>query len=280
VESGQVGEIAVKSPYFSGYWRQPELTRASFIAVSPDRTIYRTGDLGYMRPGNCLVHLGRNDRQAKIRGHRVELGQVERLLLEHPAVSEAAVVVRGEPPGESRLVAYVVERAKASLASATLRSFLEARLPQYMVPAIIMQLDSLPTTPGGKLDRGNLPEPTLENLAIDSQYGEPRNVVETKLAKIWSEMLEIPRVGIHDRFLDLGGHSLLAGMIIARIAASLQFEIGFRDFFEHPTIALLAEFLIPNLPREFGDERTGNQLADVESTSSNGAPEAIKKDRE
>ena len=276
---GQVGEIAVKSPYFSGYWRQSDLTRASFAAdpASSNKTIYRTGDIGYMLPGSCLVHLGRKDLQAKVRGHRVEVGQVERVLLEHPAVREAAVVARGDPSGETGLVAYIVGTEEATLTTSTLRSFLETRLPVYMVPGIFMQLNALPMTPAGKLDRRSLPEPIVGNLAIDSQYAEPRNAIEKKLAKIWSEVLQIPRVGIYDRFLDLGGHSLLVGNIISRISETCQFEISFRDFFEHPTVALLAELVSRNLPKNIGDEELASLLVEIESVSEEEALEAVKK---
>jgi acyl-coenzyme A synthetase/AMP-(fatty) acid ligase len=249
---GQVGEIAVKSPYFCGYWRQPELTRARFApdAAAPDKTIYRSGDMGYILPDGSLVHLGRNDLQVKVRGHRVDLGRVERALLEHPEVSEAAVVTRGEPPDDTRLAAYVVGKTGAGPESGALRGFLEARLPAYMVPGTFTRLDALPTTPAGKLDRRGFPEPTVETVAADDRYVAPRNALERKIALVWSEILELPRVGIHDGFLELGGHSLLAGKIVWRLSEVCGFEIGFREFFEHPTVAQLAEFLSRSGPAE------------------------------
>lgn len=276
---GQVGEITVRSPYFSGYWHQPELTRARFAAdaASPNKTIYRSGDIGYMLPDGCLVHLGRNDLQVKVRGHRVELGRVERILIEHPEVRETAVVTHGEPPDDTRLVAYVVGRDGASLTSSTLRSFLETRLPAYMVPGIFIQLNALPMTPAGKLDRRSLPEPSVEKVAIEDRYVEPRNALERKLAMVWSEILDVPRVGIHDRFLDLGGHSLLAGKIISRISEVCEFEISFREFFEHPTVARLAELPSRNVPQDIGDEELASMLAEIESLSDEEALEAVKK---
>jgi acyl-coenzyme A synthetase/AMP-(fatty) acid ligase len=267
VGSGQVGEIAVRSPYFSGYWRQPELTRARFAAdaASPNKTIYRSGDIGYMLPDGCLVHLGRNDLQVKVRGHRVELGRVERALLEHPEVREAAVVTCGEPPNDTRLAAYIVGKDGASLTSGALRSFLETRLPAYMVPGIFTRLNALPMTPTGKLDRRSLPEPSVEKIAADDRYVEPRNALERKISMVWSEILGVPRVGIQDRFLDLGGHSLLAGKIISRMSEVCEFEISFREFFEHPTVAQLAELLSRNMPQDIGAEELAGMLAEIES---------------
>lgn len=252
VEQGQVGQIAVVSPYFSGYWRQPELTSASFSAdtASPDRTIYHTGDSGYRLPDGGLVHLGRSDSQVKVRGHRVELGQVERVLLEHPRVREAAVVTQDEPPDDVRLIAYFIGSDRDRLTSGTLRSYLQRRLPAYMIPGIFIQLNELPNTPSGKLDRENLPHPSDINLALEDRYVEPRTELEHRLAAMWSEVLDVPRVGIHDSFLDLGGHSLLAGKLIVRISEIGEVAISFRDFFEHPTVARLAALLSRKVPRD------------------------------
>jgi hypothetical protein len=212
-----------------------------------------------------------------VRGHRVELGRVERVLSEHPEVREAAVVVRGEPPDDIRLVAYVVGREGASLTSSGLRRFLLSRLPAHMVPGIFIQLSALPMTPAGKLDRRGLPKPSVEKLPIENRYVEPRNDLERKLAMAWSEILEVPRVGIHDRFLDLGGHSLLAGQIIARMSEVCKYEISHREFFDHPTVAELAELLSRNVRQDIGDKELAGMLADVESASDEEALEAVKK---
>jgi amino acid adenylation domain-containing protein len=276
---GRVGEIAVRSPYLSGYWRQRELASARFAgdAASPGKIIYRSGDLGYRSPGGCLVHLGRNDLQVKVRGHRVELGRVERLLTEHPGVREAAVVVRGEPPDDTRLVAYIVAKDGIGLTSSALRGFLETRLPTYMVPEIFIRLSALPTTPAGKLDRRSLPEPAVERLAVEEQYVAPRNALENKLALLWSEILDVPRVGVHDKFLDLGGHSLLAVKIISRMAEFCQREISAREFFDHPTVAQLAELLGQTRPREITSKELAGILVEIESISDKEALDAASK---
>jgi amino acid adenylation domain-containing protein len=279
VEFGQIGEIAVRSPYFSGYWRQHEATRTGFFpdVSSPGKTIYRSGDMGYVLPDGCLVHLGRNDLQVKVRGYRVELGRIEEVLLEHPDVREAVVVASGAPPDDIRLVAYVVARDRARMTSSTLRRFLESRLPVHMVPGIFVQLSVLPLTPAGKLDRRSLPEPWLENRAVEDRYVAPTNALQKSLAAVWVEVLAVPRVGIYDNFLDLGGHSLLANRIIARITEICDCQITPREFFEHPTVAQLADLLSKKACPGINDEELAAILADIESTPETEAPEAGKK---
>jgi hypothetical protein len=205
--------------------------------------MYCTGDVGYTLPDGCLVHLGRNDLQVKVRGHRVELSRIEQALLEHPDVHQVAVVAHGDTSGDTCLVAYLVERDGAKLAGGTLRTFLETRLPAYMIPATFTRLDALPLTPSGKLDRLGLPEPAHGKLAENTDCAMPRNALEEEVLGVWRDVLQVAALGIHDRFLDVGGHSLLAGKIIARIADVCECEISYREFFEHPTIAELAELL-------------------------------------
>ena len=244
-EFDEVGQIEVLSPYFSGYWRQPEMTKAQFATdtASPARTRYRTGDSGYIMPDGRLVQIGRNDTQVKVRGHRIDLGQIERALVKCPTIAEAAVLTHSDQPGDTALVAYVVVRDGAPLAPDTIRSSLATRLPPYMIPDSFIQMHTLPTTPAGKIDRRSLPSPSPANVIAKHIDSEPRNDLERELANLWSDVLAVSRVGIHDNFLDLGGHSLLAGKLIARISQVFIIEINFRDFFEHPTVAGLAEFL-------------------------------------
>lgn len=246
VGTNDVGEIAVKSRYLSpGYWRQPDLTRAAFLPdpAQTDKKIYRTGDMGYVRPDGCLVYVGRKDFQAKIRGHRVEVGEIERALLEHPAVREAVVVALEDTPEDKRLAAYIVAREEVSPTNSVLRNFLEARLPTYMVPTAFVRLKAFPLTPSGKVDRRALPEPNKATSELDTPFAEPRTAIEKRLTQIWSDVLGIARVGIHDDFLDLGGHSLLASTIISRVSDAFEVELSFRDFFECPTVARLAEII-------------------------------------
>lgn len=263
----QVGEIAIKSPYLSpGYWRQPDLTRKCFLPdpAAPDKRIYRTGDMGYMLPDGCLVHLGRKDFQVKIRGHRIELEQIEKALLEHPAIRGAAVAVHDQRSEEKRLVAYIVVREEHTVPSNQLRGFLAARLPLYMVPAAFVQLDALPLTPSGKLDRPSLPDPNNAALAFATLSAEPCSPTERRLADIWANVLGVDRVGIHDSFFDLGGHSLLANRIISRVVDTFGVEISLREFFDHPTVEHTAQVVDRNVTRGIRAAEI-SILADVET---------------
>jgi amino acid adenylation domain-containing protein len=244
IDVNQIGEIAVKSPYLAlGYWRQPELTRAKFL---PDPNggstrIYLTGDLGCRLPDGCLIYMGRKDFQAKIRGHRVEIPEVETALLDIPAIKQAVVVPWGDAGGAKRLVAYVVFQPGQARTVGQLRGFLKAKLPDYMLPTSIMTLDTLPLTMSGKVDRRALPIPGRARPGLDIPVTAPRNPVESAVARIWSGALNMDEVGIHDNFFDLGGDSLLASGIIANVRKKFQVIFPLGDFFEAPTVAGVAE---------------------------------------
>jgi amino acid adenylation domain-containing protein len=222
VGPGQVGEIAVKSRYLAqGYWRQPELTRAAFQPAPEGGgvRIYRTGDLGLLRPDGCLEHLGRKDDQVKVRGHRVEIAEVEAALLDLAAVKQAAVVAREDPAGGRRLTAYLVPASRPAPAVSALRKALRDRLPDYMVPSAFVFLDGLPTTATGKVDRRALPAPEAAHPAVGAAYAAPQDPVQTMLTEVWEDCLDVRPVGIHDNFLDLGGDSLLAVDMLSRVEA-------------------------------------------------------------
>src|SRR5215211_7926366 len=239
-----VGEIAIKSRYISpGYWRKPDLTRATFISDPQDEggRIYRTGDLGYMQPDGCLVVTGRNDFRVKIRGFRIEVAEIELALRSLPKVKEAAGVAHEDQRGEKQLVAYVVPEPKQAPAISELRDFLKGRLPDYMVPSAFVLLETLPLTPNGKLDRLALPAPSLARPELDMKFVPPRTPVEDQLVEIWKKVLGLERVGIHDDFFELGGHSLLATRVVSRVRGALRVELPLRYLFETPTIAGLAE---------------------------------------
>ena len=250
VASGQVGEIAVRTRFLpAGYWGRPDLTAEAFV---PDRgghgeRVYRTGDVGYRLPDGDLVHLGRKDAQAKIRGHRVELGEIERVLLEHPAVGEAVVVLQAQPTG-SRLVAYMAPREETAPAIGALRKFVEARLPGYMVPALFVTLPALPRTPGGKLDRRALPEPE-DDARGGAHPKAPRDPVEETLSRIWSEVLGVARIDVDENFFDLGGHSLHAGQIVTRVMDVYGVLVPLRDLFDGPTVAAMSESVRSEMAR-------------------------------
>ena len=206
------------------------------------RRMYKTGDLGRWLGDGNIECLGRSDFQVKIRGFRVELGEIESRLVEYPEVREAVVAVREDTPGDKRLVAYYTETAALNQIGAgaeELRAFLQASLPEYMVPAAYVRLESLPLTANGKLDRKALPAPDREAYAM-SGYEGPVGETETTVAGIWAELLQLEQVGRRDNFFQLGGHSLLATQVIARLRNVLQVEIPLQALFENRTLASLA----------------------------------------
>ncbi|WP_425274710.1 non-ribosomal peptide synthetase [Pseudomonas allii] len=217
-----------------GYLGLEQMTAERFIDspfVAGDR-LYRTGDLVRYLPDGNLEFLGRNDFQVKLRGVRLELGEIESRLLMHPALREVAVLIRDE-----RLVAYFTARAEAPSPDA-LRAHVLEQLPEYMVPAAFVQLDELPLNPAGKLDRKALPEPGL-GAVVSRAYSAPVGAVESVMAGIWAEVLKLERVGRHDHFFELGGHSLLAVNLVARMRKA-GVEVDARALFSHPTVAQLA----------------------------------------
>ncbi|PPB81010.1 non-ribosomal peptide synthetase [Mycetohabitans endofungorum] len=223
-----------------GYLNEPDLTAERFL-LDPfsDREgarMYKTGDLARYRSDGNLEFLGRNDHQVKIRGLRIELGEIKTCLVRHPQVQEAVVLALGEGI-DKRLVAYVVAEPDDALAS-ELRAHVAARLPEYMVPSAFVRLDVLPLTPNGKLDRRALPEPDADALAQHA-YEAPQGELETTLAAIWAELLGVERVGRHDSFFVLGGHSLLAVRLMNRVSA-LGADVPLAALFASPTLAAFA----------------------------------------
>jgi len=252
---GELGEIAIRSPHLAaGYLGDPELTRERFLANpfgagAPEDRLYRTGDLGRYRPDGEVEFVARADNQVKIRGFRIELGEIEATLARHPAVREAVVVARVDRTGRSgdkRLAAYVVPRgapAPPLPGFAELQDFLRQRLPEYMVPPAWMELARLPVTPNGKLDRKALPEPELARPDRGQEYVAPRGEVEQAVAEIWREVLQVERVGSHDKFFHLGGHSLLLVRVHARLRERFGQELSMMDLFKYPDVSSLAQYL-------------------------------------
>jgi aryl carrier-like protein len=193
-----------------------------------------------MRDGN-LEFLGRADQQVKVRGFRIEMGEIEAALARQPEVGEAVVIVREDRPGDRRLVAYVVPAAGGSIDFDDLRQRLRQTLPEFMVPAALVTLDALPLTPNRKVDRKALPPP--EQQAESQSAVPPRTELEQIIARIWLEVLELESVGVHDNFFDRGGHSILAKLVQSRLHAVLGHEIDLVHLFQFPTIASLAHFL-------------------------------------
>ncbi|HEY9907621.1 MAG TPA: non-ribosomal peptide synthetase, partial [Thermosynechococcaceae cyanobacterium] len=241
-----------------GYLNRSELTADRFISAELERfsdskletrlKLYKTGDRALYRPDGNLEFLGRTDYQIKIRGFRVELGEIETTLTQHPLVEAAVVIVR-EIEGDRQLVAYVVLTAAvptaavptATLTERDLRSFLKPKLPAYMLPAAIVVLDALPLTPNGKIDQQALPPPNLVAVREAIPPVLPTTSLEKSLVELWTQLLGRKQIGIHDNFFELGGHSLLATQFVSRIRDRFQVELPLRALFETPTIAELAQ---------------------------------------
>jgi amino acid adenylation domain-containing protein len=245
VPVGAPGELHIGGIQLArGYWRRPELTAERFVpdpcGEEPGSRLYKTGDLARHRPDGAVEFLGRLDHQVKVRGIRVELGEIEAVLAEHPEVAEAVVAARGTG-GDTRLVAWVVPAADAAPDRHRLRTDLKARLPEPMVPTAWVFLPSLPLTPSGKVDRRALPEPEAETRGTDAPFVAPRTPVEDVVAGIWGDVLGVEAVGTWDDFFALGGHSLLASRVASRLGAAFGVEIPLRRLFEAPTLAALTE---------------------------------------
>ena len=244
----------------TGYLNRPQLTAERFLSNPFDPTgasrLYRSGDrVRYLADGN-LECLGRIDHQIKLRGYRVEPGEIESVIKEHPSVADAAVLLREDTPGDQRLVAYLVPTPNAVLDVESLRERVRRFMPEHMCPAAWVTLASLPLTPNGKLDRRALPTPTGAAPSA-REICPPRNETEGRLIQIWREVLQVEQVGVHDNFFDLGGHSLLLVRLHDRIQEGLGVQFPLIELFRHPTIARLADLAA-------GADPTAPALADAE----------------
>ncbi|RPH65347.1 MAG: amino acid adenylation domain-containing protein, partial [Burkholderiales bacterium] len=240
VPIGVVGELCIAGVGLGrGYLNRAELTTERFVASPfvPGERLYRTGDLARRRPDGILAFVGRTDHQVKIRGQRVELGEIEAALDTFDGVRKSAAIVREDRPGDRRLVAYVEGEG---IDAAALRATLRSRLPDYMVPAAIVTLASLPHLASGKIDRHALPEPATDPAEAARARVAARTPTEETLVAIWTEVLGRERVGIHHDFFELGGHSLMATQAMARTRRALGLDLPLRMLFEAPTVAELA----------------------------------------
>jgi amino acid adenylation domain-containing protein len=244
---GESGELYIGGAGLArGYLNRPDLTKEKFIlnpfSKEPGAQLYKTGDLArYLDDGN-IEYIGRLDSQIKIRGFRVELGEIEAVLSQHPSVEQSVVTVREDVPGDKRLVAYVVLDSEQTAIIDRLRHFLKQRLPDYMVPSAFVMLEALPMTPNGKVDRRSLPEPPQTRQEAEAIVA-PRDEAELQLANIWEKVLGIQPIGIRDNFFDLGGNSLLALRLVPQVEKAFKKNLPLATFFQNPTIEQLAKIL-------------------------------------
>ncbi|MGI8826249.1 MAG: non-ribosomal peptide synthetase [Chloroflexota bacterium] len=255
---GATGEIYVGGAGVArGYFNLPDLTADRFVPdpFRPGERLYRSGDIGRVMSTGQIEYKGRIDDQVKVRGFRVELGEIEAILMQHPGLSTSAVVVRNDGRKET-LVAYVVARGSQVPAVTTLRSFLAQKLPDYMIPGAYVFLPALPLSENGKVDRASLPAVDRERPALATNFIPARTRAERAISDIWSDMLDVERVGVHDSFFDLGGDSLLATQVVSRLASVLGVRLPMRVVFEQPSVAGLAAALEEYAGRGRNDEGT------------------------
>ncbi|MBW4619918.1 MAG: amino acid adenylation domain-containing protein [Cyanosarcina radialis HA8281-LM2] len=298
VPVGVRGELYISGEGLArGYLNQPHLTSQKFISNPFSRDsnsrLYQTGDLARYLPNGEIEYLGRLDHQVKIRGFRIELGEIETVLSQHPQIRSAVAIAQLDDANRQRLVAYVVPQLagdkgdkgdmKATLSSlpsspsspssAQLRSYLKQRLPEYMVPSTFVMLDSLPLTANGKIDRRALHLSDWSRLNLETAFVEARNPLEASLVEIWTEVLEIDRVGIYDNFFELGGHSLLSVQIVSRIRDTFGIELSLRSLFEANTIADLAAIIAQKQIELADNKLLAEMLTELERLS----PEEVQK---
>jgi amino acid adenylation domain-containing protein len=243
---GVTGEIHIGGAGVArGYLNRPELTAERFLpdpfVREPNARMYKTGDLGRWLAHGVVDFLGRNDFQVKVRGFRVELGEIEARLAEHPAVREAVVLAREDAPGDKRLVAYYT--GEPSIGAEVLRTHVLATLPEYMAPAAYVNVERLPLTPAGKLDRKALPLPDSRSSETDQSYIAPRTPTEQALADIWCDLFGVKEVGVRDNFFESGGHSLMAVRLFDMVSRTLGFGLGISDLFLNPTVEQMAKVI-------------------------------------
>jgi acyl carrier protein len=253
VPIGVAGELYVGGVGVGrGYIHDPERTALAFVpdpfSADPHARLYKTGDKARYLPDGNIEYLGRLDYQVKLRGFRIELGEIEAVLEEHPAVRQAVVMDRTDQNNSKYLVAYLTADDPTTAVDVTgldiagVRAFVKQRLPEYMVPALFMALETLPLTPNGKLDRKALPIPDGEIWGATVAYAAPENALQATLVTIWADVLKLAptTIGIQHSFFELGGHSLLAGQIIAHVRTAFAVELPIRELMENPTIAGMA----------------------------------------
>ena len=267
---GTVGEIYIRTPYRAlGYYRQEEMTKAVFVqnpfSTDPDDIVYRTGDLGRILEDGNYEYLGRRDQQVKVRGVRVELGEVENVLREHGGVRDVAVVDREDGSGNNYLCAYVV--VAEGVESGELREYAQGMLPAYMVPGSYIEMEKLPRTLSGKIDRRALP--TLDEARRDSnfEYILPQTAVEEVMSGIWRGVLGLGRISTRDNFFELGGHSLLATQVMSRVREAFQIELPLTSLFDAPTVEQLSLIVAMNEAKPGQAEKIAQVLKKIDSMS-------------
>jgi len=231
--------------------------------------MYRSGDLARYLDNGAIEFLGRVDNQVKLRGQRIELGEIEAALDQHDVILQTAVILHKDFRGEQRLVAFVTTESGADFTTREMREFLKGRLPDYMIPSLLIRLDSMPLTSSGKISRKGLP--AIEQGLFESERGfaAPRNPVEQVMAGLFAEILGLDQVGVHDDFFEIGGHSILAARLVSQIKDIFQFELSLRTFFEERTAARLAAVLVADAAMGTTVQRIAELLINISNFTDN-----------
>ncbi|HLM54814.1 MAG TPA: amino acid adenylation domain-containing protein [Pyrinomonadaceae bacterium] len=280
VPLGVPGEIYVGGAGLArGYLGRPSLTAERFIphpfSHRAGERLYKSGDLARLRPNGEMEYLGRNDQQVKVRGFRIEPGEIEAALATHPEIREAAVVALQEGTGDKRLVAYTSPAGETAPEADALRRYLKGRLPEYMVPSAFVALDRLPLTPSGKVDRQRLPAPGGARPQLEQTYVAPRTALEQMLCEMWRDLLRVEEVGVHDNFFDLGGDSIHAAIFTNTLQKSLGSLVSVVALFDAPDIASLCAYLGEHYPdavaRVGAGQEAPRELSPIRAASRGGA---------
>ncbi|MFP5263075.1 MAG: amino acid adenylation domain-containing protein [Blastocatellia bacterium] len=277
VPIGVAGELYIAGEGLARtYLNRPDMTAEKFLpnpfGKQPGARMYKTGDVARYMADGAIVYLGRTDHQVKIRGLRIELGEIESVVASHPAVREAVVVVTEEAAGEKRIVSYVTARQGETLSVTELRRFIKEALPEYMVPAAFVELETLPLTSNGKVDRRALQQVTGLKPQLESAYVAPRNELEELITGVWREVLRVEKVGVNDNFFDLGGHSLLLVQVHNKLRKLINAEMSVIKLFQFPTISSLAEHLAQQEDRKTAiRNKRDNGRAEPERLQQSGA---------
>lgn len=253
VVDGQIGELCAGGDGIArGYLNAPELSAEKFIPdpflKSADARLYRTGDLARRTDDGTIEFLGRKDNQVKILGHRIEPGEIEVVLNQHPGIRQSCVAVNADGAGIKRLVGYFVAGRNGAGSTNEIRDYLAARLPSYMIPASMIPLTSFPLSPNGKIDRAALPSP--ESASAHSSHQQPQSELEQTIAGLWKKVLKVENTGLDENFFDLGGDSLLLVAVHSQLQKILQTEIPVTDLFDQTTIRALAQHLAKSNPEK------------------------------
>ena len=277
VPIGVPGEVYIGGKSVArGYLNQPILTHEKFIdnPFLAEDSLYKTGDLVRRLNDGNLEFLGRIDNQVKIRGFRVELGEIETVLTNYSEIREAIVTIREDVPGNKSLVAYLVPQ-NYQLVARDVRSYLSQKLPNYMIPNAFVFLDKFPLTANGKINRLGLPAADISQQNFGVEFVAPRTSTERELVTIWTEVLQLTKVGIYDNFFELGGHSLLATQLISRLKETFEIEFPFRYLFENPTIGQLANKVVNQQIEQVKSDELVQILGEIDELSEDEAAQQL-----